>query len=400
MRIKKRAILKGGYVYFIVFSALIIALFYFITPILFPSSFVVGDIKLQEKKPEVPEVIHIKTPAQVHAIYMTSCAASSLTFRQKLVEIASTTEINSIVIDVKDYTGTISFDSENSLLKGNEGLGCKVPDLKDLVKQLHEKGIYVIARISSFQDSYLVKIHPELAVKKASDGSVWQDFKGVKWLDAGSKDVWDYLVAIGRESYALGFDELNFDYIRFPSDGNMKDIYFPYSNKLVKHEVMRSFFKYLRQNLNDLKVPLSADMFGMVTTTNFDLNIGQMLEDALPYFDYISPMVYPSHYPATWNGFANPADHPYEVIKLSMEGAILKVANLQSATTTSTSTDDIQVKISTKQIRPWLQDFNLGATYTADMVRAQIQATYDVGLDSWMLWNASNRYTKSALLPK
>ena len=145
---------------------------------------------------------------------------------------------------------------------------------------------------------------------------------------------------------------------------------------------------------------ISVDLFGQTTTNTDDMGIGQLIENAFENFDYISPMVYPSHYPATWNGFANPADHPYEVIKLSMEGAILKVANLQSATTTSTSTDDIQVKISTKQIRPWLQDFNLGATYTADMVRAQIQATYDVGLDSWMLWNASNRYTKSALLPK
>lgn len=400
MKIKKSAILKGGYVYLIVFSALIIALFYFITPVLFPSSFVVGDIKLQEKKPEVPEVIHIKTPAQVHAIYMTSCAASSFSFREKLLNIATTTEINSIVIDVKDYTGTISFDSENPLLKDNKGSGCKVPDLKDFVKELHQKGIYVIARISSFQDSYFVKERPDLAVKKASNGSVWKDNKGVSWIDPGSKEFWDYLITIGRESYTIGFDELNFDYIRFPSDGNMVDISYPFSGKQVKHEVMRSFFKYLRKNLNNLGVPLSADMFGMVTVADFDLNIGQMLEDALPYFDYICPMVYPSHYPATYEGYANPADHPYEVVKSALEGAILKVINLQSATTTSTSTDDIQVKISTKQIRPWLQDFNLGATYTPEMVRAQIQATYDVGLDSWMLWNASNKYTKSALLDK
>ncbi|MGB8815786.1 MAG: putative glycoside hydrolase [Minisyncoccia bacterium] len=394
---QKGSILKSGYIYFLILSILLIIIFYFVIPIFSSSSFIVSQILPEQKNPAKPIITHIKTPSQVRAIYMTACAASSLTFREKLVAIATSTEINSIVIDVKDYTGTISFDSENPLLKGNTGEGCKVSDLKDFVKELHEKGIYVIGRISSFQDSHLVKVRPELAVKRASDGSVWKDYKGVSWLDSGSKEVWDYLIAIGRESYAIGFDELNFDYIRFPSDGNMKDIAYPFSKNLSKQTVMKNFYKYLRDNLNDLGVPLSADMFGMVTTTNFDLNIGQVLDDALLYFDYISPMVYPSHYPDTWNGFANPADHPYDVIKLSMEGAILKVNNLKANLATSTPSE-IRNRISIKQLRPWLQDFNLGATYTSAMVKAEIQAVYDIGLDSWLLWNASNVYTKSALL--
>ena len=128
--------------------------------------------------------------------------------------------------------------------------------------------------------------------------------------------------------------------------------------------------------------PLSIDLFGMTTTNTDDLNIGQNLENALKYFDYVSPMVYPSHYPKGFNGYANPAAKPYEIVKFSMNSAVERA-----------------VKASTTplKLRPWLQDFNLGATYDAPMVRAQIQATYDSHLNSWMLWNASNRYTIKAL---
>jgi hypothetical protein len=400
MKIGRSVILKKRHLYFFISSILLIAVFYFIVPTFFSSSFTVLQTSVIEQViPQKPVVIHIKTPEKVRAIYMTACAASSKTFREKIVSLATTTEINSIVVDVKDYTGTISFSSENPLIKENDGTGCKVSDMKDFVNELHKKGIYVIARISSFQDGFLVKKRPELAVKKESDGTVWKDNKGVSWLDPGSKEVWNYLVIIGKESYALGFDELNFDYIRFPSDGNMNNIAYPFSEGVVKREIMKNFFIYLRDNLNDLEVPLSADMFGMVTVADFDLNIGQMLEDALPYFDYISPMVYPSHYPKDWNGFSNPAEHPYDVVKGAMEGAILKVNNLKMSLASSTP-EDVRTRISTKQIRPWLQDFNLGADYTSEMIKAQIQATYDVGLDSWLLWNAGNIYTKGALLPK
>jgi len=400
MKIGRSVILKKRHLYFFISSILLIAVFYFIVPTFFSSSFTVLQTSVVEQViPQKPVVIHIKTPEKVRAIYMTACAASSKTFREKIVSLATTTEINSIVVDVKDYTGTISFSSENPLIKENDGTGCKVSDMKDFVNELHKKGIYVIARISSFQDGFLVKKRPELAVKKESDGTVWKDNKGVSWLDPGSKEVWNYLVIIGKESYALGFDELNFDYIRFPSDGNMNNIAYPFSEGVVKREIMKNFFIYLRDNLNDLEVPLSADMFGMVTVADFDLNIGQMLEDALPYFDYISPMVYPSHYPKDWNGFSNPAEHPYDVVKGAMEGAILKVNNLKMSLASSTP-EDVRTRISTKQIRPWLQDFNLGADYTSEMIKAQIQATYDVGLDSWLLWNAGNIYTKGALLPK
>src|SRR3989344_494239 len=144
-----------------------------------------------------------------------------------------------------------------------------------------------------------------------------KDYKGLSWLDVGAPGVWDYIVLLAKESYALGFDELNFDYIRFPSDGNMKDIYYPWSDGYEKPEVLREFFSYLHDKLKLVGAVLSADLFGMTTTNTDDLNIGQVLEVALPYFDYIAPMVYPSHYPPTFIGLGNPAAHPYEVVRYS-----------------------------------------------------------------------------------
>lgn len=387
-------IYKNKHIFFIFVSLCVVFLAYFILPSFFPSNFkniiVKGDVQATTttvKEIEEPKFIvtHIKTPVSVKAIYMSACVAATPSFREKLLKIAKTTEINSIMIDVKDYTGTISFNSENELFKENIGSGCKVKDLKEFIGKLHDSGVYVIARISSFQDKYLVSKKPDLAVKRNSDGGIWKDYKGVSWLDAGSKETWNYLVALAKESYEIGFDEINFDYIRFPSDGNMKDIYYPFSNGKVKSEVMRSFFAYLNESLKDLGAPISADFFGMTMTNSDDLNIGQVLEDALPYFDYIAPMVYPSHYPSGFNGYSNVNEHPYDIVKFSMDKGVERAKIATS---------------SPLKLRPWLQDNDYPVKYTPAMVRAQIQATYDAGLDSWMLWDAGNTYTVEALLPK
>ena len=191
---------------------------------------------------------------------------------------------------------------------------------------------------------------------------------------------------IAKESYALGFDEINFDYIRFPSDGDMKDISYQYFDKKVetRAQVLKRFYSYLWLELKPLGIPISADLFGLTTSSLDDLGIGQVLVEAAPYFDYIAPMVYPSHFASGYIGLAKPATKPYEVVKDSMTKAS---ARLLAASSTPA------------KLRPWLQDFDLGATYTAEMVRTQIQATYDSGLTSWMLWDPSNRYTPAALLP-
>lgn len=355
----------------------------------------------------MPEFIvtHVKTPEAVKAIYMTACVATMPSFREKLVHIADTTEVNSIIIDVKDFSGTIAYTPETTILKDNQGKGCRTKDLREFVSELHGKGIYTIARITVFQDPYYTKAHPDLAVHKKSDGSVWKDRKGLSFIDVSAKPYWDYVVALGKESYAMGFDELNFDYMRFPSDGDMKDIEYSLSKGMTKPEALEHFFAYLHDALSPIGAKLSVDLFGMTATNNDDLNIGQVLERALPYFDYVSPMVYPSHYPPHFNGWLNPNDHVYDVVHFSMSRAavraeasstpVLHFGGVRIGTSTpAIYTKDVYDK---NKLRPWLQDFSYGGNYGATEVRAQIQATYDSGLDSWFLWDPKNIYTKAAL---
>ena len=340
-------------------------------------------------KPEIPTIIHLATPESLKAIYMTSCVAGTPSWRDGLKKLVETTELNAVVIDIKDYTGVVSFTNDFPQIGVERG--CVVSDMQNFITELHEAGVYVIGRISVFQDPSYVKLFPELAVKKKSDGGVWKDYKGLSFIDVGAKPYWDYIVKISEKAYALGFDELNYDYVRYPSDGNMQDISYTWTTgTTTKSEMLKNFFEYLHQELRDVSVKLSVDLFGMTTTVENDMNIGQVLELALPYFDHISPMVYPSHYPLTWNGFANPAEHPYEVVKIAMARALERERLWLLSNNFSTSTPS--------KFRPWLQDFNLGAIYGPDKVRAQIQATYDAGLTSWMLWNAGNKYTESTLL--
>lgn len=362
-------------------------------------------------KPEVvkpKEVKHLKTPEPLKGVYMTQCVASTPSFRNKVVKLIDETEINSVVIDIKDYSGTVSFETGNpeidKLMVPPAGGGCKVKDMQDFVQSLHNKNIYVIGRVTVFQDPLYVKVHPELAVKKKSDGGIWKDRKGISFIDVGSKPFWDYIVSIATSSYALGFDEINFDYIRFPSDGNMQDISFTHTGAVPKKEMLRQFFAYLDSKLAGVGVVTSADIFGMTTTNTDDLGIGQVLEYALLNFDYVSPMVYPSHYPPKFNGWPDPNKVPYEIVKFSMGEAVARANFLykEISTTTASSTPNkrLMKRISPLQLRPWLQDNDYPVHYTADMVRKQIQATYDVGLTSWMLWDPANTYTREALLSK
>lgn len=334
-----------------------------------------------KKEPEIV-VTHLKTPEPLKAIYMTACVAATPSWREKLAKMIDETELNAIIIDIKDYTGTIAYRTEHPELQNIQGTGCRVADMKTFLANLHARGIYTIARVTVFQDPYYTKIHSELAVKRKSDGGVWRDRKGLSFIDVSARPFWDYIVTLSNDAYAQGFDEINFDYIRFPSDGDMKDIAFPWTGTTTKAVALERFFEFLEREVKPSGAVISADLFGMTTTNTDDLNIGQVLEPALRHFDYVAPMVYPSHYPPQWNGWANPNEHVYDVVKFSMSRA---VARAYAASTTPL------------KLRPWLQDFDYGGNYDVPEVRAQIQATYDSGLTSWMLWDPRNIYTSGAL---
>lgn len=333
---------------------------------------------------------HIETPKQVKALYMSSWVAGTPSIRKHIVNLVDKTEINSVVIDIKDYTGRISFEVSDPYLKKIGSAENRIPDIEEFIEYLHQKNIYVIGRIAVFQDPYFTKYKPNLAVKKDDNRKeLWQDYKGLNFIDVGAKEFWKYVLALAKESYNKGFDEINFDYIRFPSDGNMKDIYYPFSNEKILSNLengkaieLEEFFKYIHKNLKDSRVKTSADLFGMVTTNSDDLNIGQVLERALPYFNYIAPMTYPSHYPPKFNGYADPNKNVYGVVKFSLDEAMKKI---QMASSTP------------EKLRPWLQDFDYGGNYGEKELRDQIQAVYDAGFNSWMLWDPANKYTPSAL---
>src|SRR3990167_1232155 len=263
---------------------------------------------------------HLSTPEPLRGIYMSQCVSGTPTFRESLLRLIRDTDLNAVAIDIKDYTGYISFVPENAVLKEAVSAACGASDMKDFIEALHAADIYVIGRITVFQDPRYAALRPEEPTQsRTRHGEPWKDYKGLSFVSVSSKAFWDYIVELSKESYALGFDELNYDYIRWPSDGPMSDIAYPSENRA---EEVEKFFRYLHGEMKPTGVMLSADLFGYTTVLTDDLGIGQILERALPYFDFVMPMVYPSHYNKGFEGLANPNSDPYKVVYRSMSEAV------------------------------------------------------------------------------
>lgn len=337
--------------------------------------------RVQNIQQEQEKRSHVSTPERVRAIYMSSWIGGEKGYRSALVDFIDSSSINALVLDIKDYSGFIAFDVDNSLIDSYGTDSNRIRDVKEFLDELHNHNIYVIGRVTVFQDPLLSKARPDLAFKRVDNGEVWKDDKGLAFLNPREKDVWEYIATVAEESYALGFDEINFDYIRYPSDGNMKNLNYGLATGELRTDVMRSFYTFLDERLRTQNIPISADLFGMTTTNEDDLSIGQDIEDALVHFDFIAPMVYPSHYPKTFLGYNNPAEHPYEIVFHAMNegGRRAEVIGESRA-----------------KLRTWIQDFNLGATYGYQQIQDQIRASYDAGVSSYMVWDPKNRYTKNA----
>ncbi len=312
----------------------------------------------------------------VKGIYLTANSAASSKKIDEIIKLVDATELNAVVLDIKDYTGNILYDSKIPLVNELHTKRVVVKDYPAIIKKLHDHGIYVIARQTVFQDPVLAVAKPEWAIK-AKSGGIWHDQKGLSWVDETRHEVWDYDVAIAREAADMGFDELNFDYVRFPTDGNMKNAVMPSSS--ARNEVMKNFYHYLSDKLKDKPVYLSLDFFGLIMEVHDGMDIGQRIESASDAVDYISPMMYPSHYAKGQMGFANPADHPGEIVNNGMKKGEPSFVDKRAV------------------VRPWLQAFNLGAMYDATKIRAQIDAVEKYPNAGWLLWNASNRYTTAGL---
>ena len=322
--------------------------------------------ELMERKKEEKVLIQeaLEKSSQIKGIYVGE--GNRPTYFKNFLE---QTELNGLVIDVKEVQGS--------------NLS---PFLKNLVKELHQKDVWVIARIVVFRDSSLIEERPGWYLTATSSGSLWQDRSGHYWLDPRNQEVQDYIIEFSREAIDFGFDELQFDYIRYPVDGTASE---------GKCKVIREFYTKLSKALKNYRpsIILSVDLFGYIATQYRALEIGQCLEDAAQFFDYISFMLYPSHF---YGGFAaedihysypEVSEHPYQVVYWSILSASKYLSQLGS-----------QAKI-----RPWLQDFDLrvdqerGVIYDEKEIRAQIQAAQNATSSGWLLWNPKILYTSSAL---
>lgn len=341
------------------------------------ASDLLNQIIIPETVPEVPRVK--ADPIKVKGLYLTAYSAGSSKKLAQIIDLIEKTELNAIVIDVKDYSGYILYDSKLPLV---EKLGLRdrrIKDINAVLEKLHQHNIYAIARVSVFQDPLLAEQKPEWAIR-SKKGGLWRDRNKLAWVDPSNSEVWKHVISVAKEAAVLGFDEINFDYIRFPTDGNLSDIV--YSNGVqTRYEVIGDFFSYVEEQMKDESVYISADLFGLTTEKkgSDDLRIGQRLADAVDHFDYVMPMVYPSHYPTGYRGYKNPANYPYEVVYNAMKAGVKQTEGKKA------------------KLRAWIQAFNLGAVYDGKKIRAQIQASDDAGVDGWVLWNAANRYGDAGL---
>ncbi len=348
---------------------------------------------------KIKEIKREKPPEkEIRGLYLTAYSANMPERMERFIELINDSDLNAVVIDIKDYSGVIAYDSKIEIVDQLGNDSNLIKNLPDLIEKFHQNNIYVIARQTVFQDPELTSKKPEWAVKNTGTGGIWHDWKGLAWVDPTNQNVWHYNLAIAKEAISLGFDEINFDYIRFPSDGPMQQMGFKNLKGRAKHEVMKDFFAFLYENLKDEPAYISADLFGFTTEREDDMNIGQQIEDAAIYFDYVCPMVYPSHYPSGHLDLANPAAHPYKVVSQAMKKGTESLTSPQPKTIINEETGEktiiepenpIEYRA---KIRPWLQAFHMGAQYTPTMIESQIQASNKNGGYGYLLWNARNVY--------
>jgi hypothetical protein len=325
----------------------------------------------------------VPKPDSVRALYVNGWAAGSKSRMRELIRIADSTEINAFVVDFKESDTYLVHDSTGIALAKEIGAdqrpGSKwLPALLDTLKA---HNIYPIARIVVFKDRMLAEKKPELAIRHIN-GGIWKDLKGKPWVNPYHRTVWDYNIAIAREALDMGFSEIQWDYVRFPdvTDNMRQTMAFPGSNGKSRAENIRDFLLYSREQLKQYQVPVTADVFGLVTHMENDTGIGQNWEMVITSADAVLPMVYPSHYYPGMYGFQQPNAHPYEMVRISMQDAVERTAYLKARGEP------------VGEIRPWLQAFTAdylhdNITYGPSHVRQQIQAAYDAGLKSWVLWN-------------
>ncbi len=323
--------------------------------------------------------VNANPPPKVKGVHVSIYVAADRKLFPALVDMVTRTELNGLQIDIKDESGRVGYDSSVNLAdQVGSDLAKGGMNLARVMDKCWYNDIYTIGRVVTFKDPVLAKKRPDLAVHD-SRGGLWG--KG-DWLDPYSREVWDYILEISKEAASWGFDEIQFDYVRFPSDGDVTTCVFPSQDGRTKGQVILEFLQYMRDNLKPLGVYVSADLFGLTASSQGEMGIGQDVTSIARYMDYLSPMLYPSHYNKGEYNISVPEADPYRTVLMSLEDFKRKMEGTAC------------------RLRPWLQDFSLKIAYTPDMVKAQIQACYDAGVEEWLLWDPDCTFTEAALNPE
>lgn len=319
-----------------------------------------------------------KMPEHVRGIHLTSWVAGSKKARQRIDSLLNETELNTVVIAIKEHDGEVYIPGV-PMAESMKAYVRAIPDLESYIAHLKKEGIYTIARIVVFKDSLFANKHPEWAVKNP-DGSIWKDYRGMAWMDPYQEKVWDYNLDVASRAIVLGFDEIQFDYIRFPSDGNLKNCRYSYQqhSSTSQSAALDNFLKKADAKLKPMGARISIDVFGLTPSVADGMGIGQRFTQIVQWADFVSPMMYPSHYANGEYGIANPNSEPYRVVYRTIADAKHKLGE------------------NYKRLRPYLQDFSLGYRYGPAEVRAQIQAAEDQGIKDWLLWDPKCQYSRNA----
>lgn len=325
-------------------------------------------------------------PFVARAIYISADSAATPGMLQSLVELLERTELNAAVIDVKaDTTGVVLYTSKLPLIQELDTSRAIIPDLPGLVKQLKEKNVYTIARLPVFWDQALTTSRPDWALKsKKAPGQTWVDSYEKRWANPYLPAVWEYNIAIAKEVAAMGFDEVQFDSVQFPSDGELEDIdYGPEAEGKKRVDAISSFLDHAYTALSPVGVYVGVNVFGLTPYVNDDMGVGQSFEAIAQRADFICPTIYPSQFADGFNGYEKPAEMPGDVVGETVKQALSRFGPRTVA-----------------RVRPWLQDFSTQVQYDAPKVRAQIDGAEQNGAVGWMLWNLRNTYTEAALKPQ
>lgn len=335
------------------------------------------------------EGIERREAVKVKGIYVSGPIAGHERM-DELIELVDETELNAMVIDVKNDEGRITYKMQtDTVLEIGAGVGY-IRDIDELIKKCKEKDIYLIARIVAFRDPYLAEQRPELAVKTLS-GETFRDKNGLAWVNPYKKEVWDYLMEVAKGAIASGFDEIQFDYIRFSTDLSAGETTFgPEAETISKIDIITQFTEYAYETLAPLGAYVAADVFGTVIDNESDQAIvGQDYVQMAQHLDYICPMVYPSHYVNGAYGIPIPDAEPYRTIQAAMNASAKALDSVS--------------KENRAKVRVWLQSFTAGwvsghISYGREQIRDQIKGAYDTGYEEWILWNASVNYQRDSLL--